>query len=526
MATRILIVDDRPQDRFLARRGLALEFPDLVLTEAGDKAQFTAALETSVFDAIVTDYQLRWSDGLQLLDDIRQRGLDVPVIMFTHTGSEEIAAAGLRAGLADYIIKTPTHYGRLAHAVRIAIKNAVTARNEREARAREREALRTAEEALRLKDEFLATLSHELRSPLNAIVGWLQVMRSQPGPERLDRGLSAIERNTGLLARLIDDLLNLSGIVSGTLSLQVQPTEIRKVVDAVIESLRPATQAKRLRLAVDVPASLEPVAVDPDRFQQMIRNLVSNAAKFTPPGGDIVIRAREAGTMIELSVVDSGQGIRADFLPHVFERFSQQDPGAAREHGGLGLGLAIVRHLAEMHGGSVSVQSIEGRGSTFSVRIPIADARVSTEMVSRVVRPAQLRNFQVLVVDDDGDARDVVRTMLEDHGARVTTATSASEATERLVLNRPELLICDIGMPNEDGLAFIARIRKHIDAEVASTRAIAVTAYALEQDRERALAAGFDEYLTKPFNVAELLAIVRRCMASERGADREPERLA
>ena len=223
MPTRLLVIDDRPQDRFLAKRALAAEFPDLILTEAGDRADFDAALESCAYDAIVTDYQLRWSDGLQILEEIRRNGLDTPVVMFTHTGSEEVAAAGLRAGLADYIIKTPTHYGRLAHAVRIAIQNATTARNERDARAREQEALRTAEEAIRLKDEFLATLSHELRTPLNAISGWLQVIKSQPVPDSMSRGLTAIERNTGLLTRLISDLVDVSRIVSGTLTLQVQP---------------------------------------------------------------------------------------------------------------------------------------------------------------------------------------------------------------------------------------------------------------------------------------------------------------
>src|SRR5579862_1588638 len=211
--TRILLIDDRPQDRFLARRTLEREFPDLSVTEAADEAEFEAALARREADLIITDFQLRWTDGLAILARVRATDWDVPVVMFTHTGSEEIAAAGLRAGLADYIIKTPTHYGRLAHAVRLALETAATARREQEARAREREALRTAEEALRLKDEFLATLSHELRTPLNAIGGWLQLIQAQPDGPRLDRGLAAIERNTALLTRLIADLVDVSRIV-------------------------------------------------------------------------------------------------------------------------------------------------------------------------------------------------------------------------------------------------------------------------------------------------------------------------
>ena len=387
MATRLLIIDDRPQDRFLAKRALVTEFPDLILTEAADRADFDAAMESSTYDAIVTDYQLRWSDGLQILDEIRSRDLDTPVLMFTHTGSEEVAGAGLRAGLADYIIKTPTHYGRLAHAVRIAITNATTARSERAARAREQEALRTAEEAMRLKDDFLATLSHELRTPLNAISGWLQVIKSQPVPDSMRRGLTAIERNAGLLTRLIEDLVDVSRIVSGTLTLQVQPTDVRKIVESVLDSLRPIIEAKRLAVTIDASAQLEPAAVDPDRFQQMVWNLLSNAAKFTPPDGRISVRIGRVDSMIELSVADNGPGIRTEFLPRVFDRFSQQDTGMAREHGGLGLGLAIVRHLSEMHGGSVSVTSNEGQGATFYIRVPIADARFSAGVPTVATQP-------------------------------------------------------------------------------------------------------------------------------------------
>ena len=511
MPTRVLIIDDRPQDRFLAKRGLAAEFPDLILTEAGDRAGFDAALQSSAYDAIVTDYQLRWSDGLQILEELRRNGLDTPVVMFTHTGSEEVAAAGLRAGLADYIIKTPTHFGRLAHAVRIAIKNATTARNEREARAREQEALRTAEEAIRLKDEFLATLSHELRTPLNAISGWLQVIKSQPVPDSMSRGLTAIERNTGLLTRLISDLVDVSRIVSGSLTLQVQPTDVRKVIEAVVDSVRPVVQTKRLSMRIDTPPGLEPVAVDPDRFQQIIWNLLSNAVKFTPPDGRISIKAEQVDAMVELSIRDSGPGIRAEFLPRVFDRFSQQDAGMAREHGGLGLGLAIVRHLSEMHGGSVNVTSTEGHGATFSIRIPIADAAISAPTQDpNAGHRAMLAGLRVLVIDDEADAREFVGQMLEDQGAVVTTARSASEGFDALMRARPDVLVCDIGMPNEDGLALITRVRKSGTAAIASIPALAVTAYARDRDRQQALLAGFQSHLAKPFTAHDLVTSVRQ----------------
>jgi signal transduction histidine kinase len=523
MATRLLIIDDRPQDRFLARRGLAAEFPDLIATEAGDRAAFDAALESSTFDAIITDYQLRWSDGLQILDEIRHKGLDTPVVMFTHTGSEEIAAAGLRAGLADYIIKTPTHYGRLAHAVRIAIANATAARSEREARIREQEALRTAEDALRVKDEFLATLSHELRTPLNAITGWLQVIQSQPVPDSMSRGLAAIERNAGLLTRLIADLVDVSRIVSGTLTLHVQPTDVRRVLEAVLESLRPVVESKQLSVTIDAPADLEPAAVDPDRFHQMVWNLLSNAAKFTPARGRINVRAGQAGSMIELAIADNGPGIRAEFLPHVFERFSQQDAGMTREHGGLGLGLAIVRHLAEMHGGRVSVTSVEGEGATFCIRVPVADAGVSAASpTADALQHSLLAGVHVLVVDDETDAREFVAKMLEDQGAVVTEAESAAKGFELLARAVPDVLLCDVGMPTEDGLAFIERIRQSDRASVASVPALAVTAYAREQDRDRALRAGFHSHLAKPFSAQALVAIVRHLARRGAGAENHP----
>jgi signal transduction histidine kinase len=523
MATRLLIIDDRPQDRFLAKRALIAEFPDLILIEAGDRSGFDAAIEDSTYDAIVTDYQLRWSDGLQILAEIRHRGLDTPVVMFTHTGSEEVAAAGLRAGLADYIIKTPTHYGRLAHALRIAITNATTVRSERAARAGEREALRTAEEAMRLKDEFLATLSHELRTPLNAISGWLQVIKCQPVPDSMSRGLTAIERNAGLLTRLIADLVDVSRIVSGSLTLQVQPTDVKRMVEVVLDSLRPVVESKRLSVTIDAAEELEPAAVDPDRFQQMVWNLLSNAAKFTPPDGRISVRTGQVGSMIELSIADTGPGIRAGFLARIFDRFSQQDAGMAREHGGLGLGLAIVRHLSEMHGGSVSVTSTEGQGATFCLRVPIADAGISAGAPTvDTHQRTLLAGVHVLVVDDETDAREFVTRMLQAEGAVVTAAGSAAEGFAALARAVPDVLLCDVGMPNEDGLTLIGRIRQSDRASVAAVPALAVTAYAREQDRQQALRAGFQSHLAKPFSAHELVSIVQHLARTGPGGGNRP----
>jgi signal transduction histidine kinase len=373
MATRVLMFDDNQQDRFLAQRALAAEFPDLSFTQVLDQAEFDGALSRFDADAVITDLQLRWTDGLTVLRTIRESGIDAPVVMFTNTGNEEIAATGLRAGLADYVTKAPTHYARLAHAVRVAIQSASMARREHEARLREHEALQVAEEALRLKDEFLATLSHELRTPLNAIAGWVQMLKTNPSPDRSERALTVIERNTAALTRLIEDLVDVSRIVTGHLTLQVRPTDVRKAVDAALDAVRPAAQAKMVNIRIETAQRLDPVAADPDRLQQIVWNLLSNAVKFTPQGGDIHIRVRAVGRLMELRVADNGPGIQPEFLPRVFDRFSQGNAGRA-PHGGMGLGLAIVRHLTEMHGGTAAVSSVPGRGATFTVMIPIANA--------------------------------------------------------------------------------------------------------------------------------------------------------
>jgi CheY-like chemotaxis protein len=260
-----------------------------------------------------------------------------------------------------------------------------------------------------------------------------------------------------------------------------------------------------------IPNDLAFLQADPDRVQQVAWNLLSNAVKFTPVEGRISVAAERAGAMIELSVADNGPGISAAFLPRVFDRFSQQNAGIAREHGGMGLGLAIVRHITELHGGSVHVESEEGVGARFRVRLPIA-APVSSWLLPPAthLQQAQLKGVRVVVVDDDADAREVVEKILKSQGASVIAGGSAARAYALLTEERPDLLICDIAMPNEDGLAFIARVRSDCDAAIASIPALALTAYAREQDRERTLAAGFHSFLPKPFSAAELVRIVRQ----------------
>jgi PAS domain S-box-containing protein len=402
-----------------------------------------------------------------------------------------------------------------------------TVRGERDARERETAALRTAEEALRLKDEFLATLSHELRTPLTAISGWLQILRLNRDAARLDRGLDAIQRNTTLLTRLISDLVDVSRIVTGTLTLHVQPTDVARVVAAAFDSVRPEVQIKQLEVVVAAAPDLEPIAADPDRLQQVVRNLLSNAVKFTPQGGRISIGAKRDGMMVELSVSDTGSGIRPEFLPHVFDRFSQQDGGKTRQHGGMGLGLAIVRHVIDMHGGTVNVASVEGKGTTFTVRLPVAAGLARPEKPAPDIAQHQLIGIHVLVIDDDPDAREVMARILEDQGATVATAVSTVEAYELLQRARPRVLVCDIGMAHEDGISFVRRVRGDANASIAHIPAVAVTAFARDYDRQQSLHAGFQSHLAKPFDAGELVAIVRRLAQSNNSNsthDHEPVR--
>jgi PAS domain S-box-containing protein len=392
---------------------------------------------------------------------------------------------------------------------------------------RERDARRHAEEADRLKDEFLATLSHELRTPLTTITGWLQIIDLDRGQGRLERGLDAIHRNTTLLTRLIADLVDVSRIVTGTLTLQVQPTDVARVVDAALDSVRQDVQIKELQVVVNAAPDVEPIAADPDRLQQVVRNLLSNAVKFTPAGGRISIGARRQGSMVELSVADTGSGIRPEFLPHVFDRFSQQDGGKSRQHGGMGLGLAIVRHLVDMHAGTVRVSSVEGKGTTFTVTLPVSMDAARTENAAPATPKHQLVGVHVLVVDDDVDSREVMARILEDQGATVATAASAAEAYELLLRARPHVLVCDIGMAHEDGLSFIRRLRRDANRSIAQVPALAVTAFARDFDRQQSEHAGFQSHVAKPFESAELVGIVRRLAHSNNSNsthDHEPVR--
>ena len=394
----------------------------------------------------------------------------------------------------------------------------------------EKAARAEAERVSQIKDEFLATLSHELRTPMTAILGWANVLSSRgaASTEELRQGLQAIERNARAQAQLIDELLDMSRIINGKLRLDVQPVDLRAVVFDATESVRPAADAKGIRLTTVLDPKAGPITGDPNRLQQILWNLLSNAIKFTSRGGRVQIFLRRISSHVEISVADSGQGISAEFLPQLFTRFSQADTSLARQHGGLGLGLALVKSLVDMHGGSIKASSPGvDQGSTFTVALPLSalhgedtqSARMTTFSSAASTSSPDLSGFHVLVVDDEADARALIETVLNRSNATVRTASSAAEGFQAVRQHRPDLILSDIGMPSEDGYEFLVKLRQLSDAEGGDTPAVALTAFARPEDRRRALMAGFQMHLSKPIEPAELLAVASTfCVANRRKA--------
>jgi len=385
----------------------------------------------------------------------------------------------------------------------------------------ERAARTEAEHASAMKDEFLATLSHELRTPLSAILGWSQVLRLGTRSEAdLRQGLETIERNARIQTQLIEDLLDMSSITSGKLRLDIQPLEPASFVAAAIETVRPAAEAKGVRLEKLLDPAAGPVSGDARRLQQVVWNLLSNAIKFTPKGGKVQVLLERVTSHVELSVSDTGIGIRPEFLPHVFERFRQGDASTTRTFGGLGLGLSIVKQLVELHGGTVRVSSPgEHQGATFSVALPLKAVHGSAQPgrrphptifsgASAPFEHSDLSGVKVLVVDDDLDARALIRRVLGECNAEVLTAATAKEALELVGSERPDVLVSDIGMPETDGYELLKKMRALGGAGGGRIPAIALTAFARSEDRTRALRAGFLVHVAKPVEPSELIATV------------------
>ena len=379
------------------------------------------------------------------------------------------------------------------------------------------EAAREAAEAANsAKDQFLSTLSHELRTPLNAVYGWATMLeRGQLGAEQAQRALQIILRNVNAQVRLIDDLLDLSRVASGKLRLAVQPVDLQRVVEEALDGIRPAAAAKNIRLQPVLASPGGPVSGDPDRLQQVVWNLLSNAVKFTPKGGRVQIQLQRVSSHVELLVSDTGQGIQPDLLPYVFDRLRQGDSSSTRSHGGLGLGLALVRHFVELHGGIVFAESPgEGRGATFVVKLPLMTARpaeLATERTPPTFQRASaqsLAGLRILVVDDNPTAVDLNREILSQVGAEVRGCTSGAEALQLLQQWRPAVLVSDIEMPGLDGYTLLRQIRALAPDQGGKTPAVALSAYNRPEDRVRSLRAGFNFHVSKPVEPNELTVIV------------------
>jgi signal transduction histidine kinase/CheY-like chemotaxis protein len=378
-----------------------------------------------------------------------------------------------------------------------------------------------AERHSRMKDEFLATLSHELRTPLNAIMGWTHIMQQRGGtlPADVQRAVDVIDRNARSQSRLIEDLLDISHIISGKVRLDVQRVHLASVIEAAVEAVRPAADARNIRLQQTLDPLAAPIKGDPNRLQQVVWNLLSNAIKFTPKGGRIQVVLERVNSHLEIAVSDSGIGIDPDFLPHVFDRFRQQESGTTRRVGGLGLGLAIVKELVALHGGEVRAKSPgPGQGASFLITLPLPAVHSAEEPARTHPRAeveesgpcanTSLAGVRVLVVDDDADGRELVRALLENCEATVTAAGSAAEALAHLQSSPPDVLVTDIGMPTMDGYDLLRQVRQLPPDQGGKVPAIALTAFARSSDRTRALLAGFQIHLAKPIDALELIAAV------------------
>ena len=410
----------------------------------------------------------------------------------------------------------------------ISIMRDITARKKTEAKlaqllVRERMARGDAEKANRLKDEFLATLSHELRTPLNAVIGWSRILKAG----RLDsesslHAIEVIERNAWAQKQIIEDILDVSRVITGKLQLHLGPVDLVSVISAALDAVRPALEAKDIRVETQFNSELKIIAGDVDRLQQVVWNLLSNASKFTPVGGVVSVRVSQDDTYTEIEVSDTGPGIAAEFLPHVFERFRQADGSTTRTHGGLGLGLAIVRHLVELHGGVIAAENVsDGTGAVFTVKLPLPSTELSRNAAPpatpvQVMTEVDLANVKILVVEDELDALDLLTIDLTAHGAKVHGTSSAREALDLLRADSFDLLISDIGMADTDGYNLIKQVRQQEAERGEHIPAIALTAYARTQDRIRALAAGYNTHVAKPVEIKELVTVVK-CLTGKIG---------
>ncbi len=515
--TRILVTDDTEASRYAKSR--ILRQAEFEVLEAATGADTLDLVASFVPDLVVLDVQLPDINGWEICRRIKTIGVGAPMVLqVSATYVQEGDTVKALEGGADACLTEPIDPAVLLATVRALLRMRRAEEGLRDALWREQALRQTAESANRAKDEFLATLSHELRSPLGTILTWVTMLKEGRLDEaRTRQGLEAIERSTQLQVKLIGDLLDISSIISGKTRLDVGNVDLAAIVQSVVDGLRAATEAKRLTVTARVDPAVPRIAGDPVRLHQIVQNLCSNAVKFTSAGGRIDLEVRRAGDRVELEVSDDGKGIVPEFLPHIFERFRQGDASTTRREGGLGLGLAIVRHLVELHGGSVAAKSAGvGQGSSFLVRLPLTAPTHSVRPASEPIMgdiATSLAGLHVLVVDDEPDAREAIATALAQRGATTSAADSVTAALAVLDEVSPNVMVSDIAMPGEDGYSLIRRVRARPATAGGAVPAVALTAYGRLSDRQAILAAGYDECLTKPIEIHTLAAAIRRLVA-------------
>jgi signal transduction histidine kinase len=519
---RLLVVDDEESLRITTAAIFEREGYSVDTASSGDEA--IALLADKDYDLVLTDLHMEGGDGLSVLNQIRRHAPLTISVVLTGFASVESAIAALQEGAYDYLVK-PCDIDSMKHTVRRGVEHRRLMLAEQKARTdlqqlnldlERRIVERTAEltrlnaelaEANRAKDVFLATLSHELRTPLTPVVGWIKLLRSGNLDEKsVAQALDAIERNAWLQSKLIDDLLDTSRIATGKLHFEPKPTDLNTVVKAAIDTVRESAASRNIEMSIALCPSTLVVMGEPVRLQQIAWNLISNAIKFTEPGGRVSIATQNAGAQARLVVTDTGIGIAPEFLPHVFDRFKQADGSTSRRHGGLGLGLAIADALAKMHGGEIHAESDGvGNGSCFSLHLDLASAeRVAPEATARKVH--SLSGLDVLIVEDSLDTLTLLSAVFSREGANVTTAASAAEALEHAVSKRPAVIISDIGMPDVDGYQLLEQLK--VIPGMHGVPAIAISGYASDEDRERALDTGYHALVPKPIDVEVLFELI------------------
>jgi signal transduction histidine kinase len=493
----ILVVDDNPLDRRLAIRELSKAMPGSHIVEASNAQQVTEALEAGNIELIVTDYQLRWSTGLEVLRDAKRQLPDVPVIMFTNTGTEEVAVQGMKIGLDDYVLKAPGQYAALAQSAVGVLRK----------RQEQEESRRQEEARSRAKDDFLMMMAHELRGPLAPMRTALFLLQNNAeDPEVRVQALQALERQVNHMAELVNDLLDVSRIISGRLRLSGDNLDLGRLLTEVVEDRRKEFDKAGVRLEFNAGTDTCRVLGDRTRLVQVFGNLLDNALKFTPSGESVSVRVESfADQNVRIVVQDTGIGIDADILPRLFEPFVQADRSLARSAGGLGMGLAVVKRLVELHGGKVEVHSAgPGQGATFDVWLPRTQLVPTASSNLATLDPQRNSNRRVLIIEDYRDTAQMMSLLLQSHGYIVSAASTGEEGLRLARETPPDVVLCDLGLPDLPGFEVARQLRQ--DAATASIPVIAISGYGQEHDRARALESGFSEHMSKPVQPENLLA--------------------